>query len=110
MQYSATVVLSLQAFWNWVENYPDEFTMLYQRPQADMAGKKREKTFSNTLIVFVSFNADSLRSNLTFALTNLFLCFTIYRSFTSNRLHIFGQFRFFFSSGSQLQYIQFEIK
>ena len=30
--------LSLQAFWNWVENYPDEFTMLYQRPQADMAG------------------------------------------------------------------------
>uniref|UniRef100_A0A8C7WES6 Neurofibromin 1a n=1 Tax=Oncorhynchus mykiss TaxID=8022 RepID=A0A8C7WES6_ONCMY len=25
------------AFWNWVENYPDEFTMLYQRPQTDMA-------------------------------------------------------------------------
>ena len=31
--------LSPQAFWNWVENYPDEFTMLYQRPQADMAGR-----------------------------------------------------------------------
>ncbi|RXN07553.1 neurofibromin isoform X2 [Labeo rohita] len=27
----------LAAFWNWVEHYPDEFTMLYQRPQADMA-------------------------------------------------------------------------
>uniref|UniRef100_A0A8C7TWK5 Neurofibromin n=1 Tax=Oncorhynchus mykiss TaxID=8022 RepID=A0A8C7TWK5_ONCMY len=27
------------AFWNWVENYPDEFTMLYQRPQTDMAGQ-----------------------------------------------------------------------
>ncbi|XP_039612599.1 neurofibromin isoform X2 [Polypterus senegalus] len=26
-----------KAFWNWVENYPDEFTMLYQRPQSDMA-------------------------------------------------------------------------
>ncbi|KTF96683.1 hypothetical protein cypCar_00009930 [Cyprinus carpio] len=25
------------AFWNWVENYADEFTKLYQRPQADMA-------------------------------------------------------------------------
>ena len=31
--------LSPQAFWNWVENYPDEFTMLYQRPQTDMAGR-----------------------------------------------------------------------
>lgn len=30
--------LILQAFWNWVENYADEFTRLYQRPQADMAG------------------------------------------------------------------------
>lgn len=29
-----------QAFWNWVEHYPDEFTMLYQRPQADMAGTR----------------------------------------------------------------------
>uniref|UniRef100_H3BYU9 Neurofibromin n=1 Tax=Tetraodon nigroviridis TaxID=99883 RepID=H3BYU9_TETNG len=34
------VINSLEkAFWNWVENYPDEFTMLYQRPQADMAGR-----------------------------------------------------------------------
>ncbi|XP_062393338.1 neurofibromin isoform X4 [Sardina pilchardus] len=33
-----SVINSLEkAFWNWVENYPDEFTMLYQRPQADMA-------------------------------------------------------------------------
>uniref|UniRef100_A0A3Q2XZV9 Neurofibromin 1 n=1 Tax=Hippocampus comes TaxID=109280 RepID=A0A3Q2XZV9_HIPCM len=32
------------AFWNWVENYPDEFTMLYQRPQADMA-EAAEKLF-----------------------------------------------------------------
>ncbi|XP_029467778.1 neurofibromin isoform X5 [Rhinatrema bivittatum] len=32
------VINSLEkAFWNWVENYPDEFTKLYQRPQADMA-------------------------------------------------------------------------
>ncbi|KAM9468706.1 neurofibromin isoform 3-T4 [Clarias gariepinus] len=32
------VINSLEkAFWNWVEFYPDEFTMLYQRPQADMA-------------------------------------------------------------------------
>ncbi|XP_051717330.1 neurofibromin isoform X2 [Ctenopharyngodon idella] len=32
------VISSLEkAFWNWVEHYPDEFTMLYQRPQADMA-------------------------------------------------------------------------
>ncbi|XP_030236643.1 neurofibromin isoform X4 [Gadus morhua] len=32
------VINSLEkAFWNWVENYPDEFTMLYQQPQADMA-------------------------------------------------------------------------
>ncbi|XP_041097268.1 neurofibromin isoform X10 [Polyodon spathula] len=32
------VINSLEkAFWNWVENYPDEFTMLYQRPQTDMA-------------------------------------------------------------------------
>ena len=29
----------LQAFWNWVENYPAEFTRLYQRPQTDMAGE-----------------------------------------------------------------------
>ncbi|XP_075993756.1 neurofibromin isoform X2 [Genypterus blacodes] len=33
-----SVINSLEkAFWNWVENYPDEFTMLYQRPQGDMA-------------------------------------------------------------------------
>uniref|UniRef100_A0A8B9GUG7 Neurofibromin n=1 Tax=Astyanax mexicanus TaxID=7994 RepID=A0A8B9GUG7_ASTMX len=33
-----SVICSLEkAFWNWVENYPDEFTMLYQRPQTDMA-------------------------------------------------------------------------
>ncbi|XP_062328216.1 neurofibromin isoform X4 [Osmerus eperlanus] len=32
------VINSLEkAFWNWVENYPDEFTRLYQRPQTDMA-------------------------------------------------------------------------
>ncbi|XP_018425838.1 PREDICTED: neurofibromin, partial [Nanorana parkeri] len=32
------VINSLEkAFWNWVENYPDEFTKLYQRPQTDMA-------------------------------------------------------------------------
>ncbi|XP_064831194.1 neurofibromin-like isoform X3 [Oncorhynchus masou masou] len=32
------VINSLEkAFWNWVENYPDEFTTLYQRPQTDMA-------------------------------------------------------------------------
>uniref|UniRef100_A0A3B3H2P4 Neurofibromin 1b n=1 Tax=Oryzias latipes TaxID=8090 RepID=A0A3B3H2P4_ORYLA len=40
-----TVINSLEkAFWNWVENYPDEFTMLYQRPQADMA-EAAEKLF-----------------------------------------------------------------
>ncbi|XP_035391713.1 neurofibromin isoform X2 [Electrophorus electricus] len=33
-----SVICSLEkAFWNWVENYPDEFTTLYQRPQTDMA-------------------------------------------------------------------------
>ncbi|XP_066552238.1 neurofibromin isoform X3 [Amia ocellicauda] len=33
-----SVINSLEkAFWNWVENYPDEFTTLYQRPQTDMA-------------------------------------------------------------------------
>ncbi|XP_048375268.1 neurofibromin-like isoform X2 [Sphaerodactylus townsendi] len=26
-----------KAFWNWVENYPDEFTKLYQTPQMDLA-------------------------------------------------------------------------
>ncbi|KAJ6657871.1 hypothetical protein lerEdw1_001791 [Lerista edwardsae] len=26
-----------KAFWNWVENYPDEFTKLYQSPQTDLA-------------------------------------------------------------------------
>uniref|UniRef100_A0A8C8RKE5 Neurofibromin n=1 Tax=Pelusios castaneus TaxID=367368 RepID=A0A8C8RKE5_9SAUR len=32
------VINSLEkAFWNWVENYPDEFTKLYQSPQTDMA-------------------------------------------------------------------------
>ncbi|KAF7244323.1 Neurofibromin [Varanus komodoensis] len=25
------------AFWNWVENYPDEFTKLYQTPQTDLS-------------------------------------------------------------------------
>lgn len=29
-----------------MENYPDEFTMLYQRPQADMAGTNGLKLFS----------------------------------------------------------------
>uniref|UniRef100_A0A3Q2GEA2 Neurofibromin 1a n=1 Tax=Cyprinodon variegatus TaxID=28743 RepID=A0A3Q2GEA2_CYPVA len=39
------VISSLEkAFWNWVENYPDEFTMLYQRPQTDMA-EAAEKLF-----------------------------------------------------------------
>ncbi|XP_058269102.1 neurofibromin isoform X3 [Hemibagrus wyckioides] len=39
------VINSLEkAFWNWVEYYPDEFTMLYQRPQADMADSA-EKLF-----------------------------------------------------------------
>ncbi|XP_066520805.1 neurofibromin isoform X2 [Hoplias malabaricus] len=39
------VISSLEkAFWNWVEYYPDEFTMLYQRPQADMA-ESAEKLF-----------------------------------------------------------------
>ncbi|XP_007573457.1 neurofibromin isoform X1 [Poecilia formosa] len=39
------VINSLEkAFWNWVENYPDEFTMLYQRPQTDMA-EAAEKLF-----------------------------------------------------------------
>ncbi|KAM9455573.1 neurofibromin-like isoform 1-T1 [Clarias gariepinus] len=33
-----SVISSLEkAFWNWVENYPDELTTLYQRPQTDMA-------------------------------------------------------------------------
>uniref|UniRef100_A0A8C1JRQ2 Neurofibromin n=1 Tax=Cyprinus carpio TaxID=7962 RepID=A0A8C1JRQ2_CYPCA len=33
-----SVIFNLEkAFWNWVENYADEFTRLYQRPQADMA-------------------------------------------------------------------------
>ncbi|XP_065116708.1 neurofibromin isoform X2 [Paramisgurnus dabryanus] len=33
-----SIIYNLEkAFWNWVENYPDEFTMLYQRPQPDMA-------------------------------------------------------------------------
>ncbi|XP_063002910.1 neurofibromin isoform X4 [Elgaria multicarinata webbii] len=33
------VINSLEkAFWNWVENYPDEFTKLYQTPQTDLAG------------------------------------------------------------------------
>ncbi|XP_046892611.1 neurofibromin isoform X2 [Hypomesus transpacificus] len=33
-----SVINSLEkAFWNWVENYPAEFTRLYQRPQTDMA-------------------------------------------------------------------------
>ncbi|XP_016125031.1 neurofibromin-like isoform X1 [Sinocyclocheilus grahami] len=33
-----SVIYNLEkAFWNWVENYADEFTRLYQRPQADMA-------------------------------------------------------------------------
>nr|XP_055063905.1 neurofibromin isoform X2 [Misgurnus anguillicaudatus] len=33
-----SIIYNLEkAFWNWVENYPDEFTMLYQRPQQDMA-------------------------------------------------------------------------
>ncbi|XP_062986051.1 neurofibromin-like [Elgaria multicarinata webbii] len=33
------VINSLEkAFWNWVENYPDEFTKLYQTPQMDLAG------------------------------------------------------------------------
>ncbi|XP_077167981.1 neurofibromin isoform X2 [Paroedura picta] len=32
------VINSLEkAFWNWVENYPDEFTKLYQTPQTDLA-------------------------------------------------------------------------
>ncbi|KAG9265119.1 neurofibromin isoform X3 [Astyanax mexicanus] len=40
-----SVINSLEkAFWNWVEFYPDEFTMLYQRPQADMADSA-EKLF-----------------------------------------------------------------
>ncbi|KAK1800763.1 hypothetical protein P4O66_005953 [Electrophorus voltai] len=34
--WSSSGVLGM-AFWNWVENYPDEFTTLYQRPQTDMA-------------------------------------------------------------------------
>uniref|UniRef100_A0A3Q4GMY6 Neurofibromin 1a n=1 Tax=Neolamprologus brichardi TaxID=32507 RepID=A0A3Q4GMY6_NEOBR len=39
------VISSLEkAFWNWVECYPDEFTMLYQRPQSDMA-EAAEKLF-----------------------------------------------------------------
>ncbi|KAG8525147.1 Neurofibromin, partial [Galemys pyrenaicus] len=33
------------AFWNWVENYPDEFTKLYQIPQTDMA-ECAEKLFN----------------------------------------------------------------
>ena len=48
-------VLSLQAFWNWVENYPDEFTMLYQRPQADMAGMNGFKALKlNCLNLYMS--------------------------------------------------------
>eukprot|EP00064_Thunnus_orientalis_P004302 superscaffoldBa00000388_g4313 len=50
------VINSLEkAFWNWVENYPDEFTMLYQRPQADMAekvnsaGEELSKLFMDSL-------------------------------------------------------------
>uniref|UniRef100_A0A8D3BJR5 Neurofibromin n=1 Tax=Scophthalmus maximus TaxID=52904 RepID=A0A8D3BJR5_SCOMX len=40
----ASYLTLTSAFWNWVENYPDEFTMLYQRPQADMA-EAAEKLF-----------------------------------------------------------------
>ncbi|XP_047661070.1 neurofibromin isoform X2 [Tachysurus fulvidraco] len=33
-----SVIYSLEkAFWNWVENYPEELNTLYQRPQTDMA-------------------------------------------------------------------------
>uniref|UniRef100_A0A8C8CWI9 Neurofibromin n=1 Tax=Oncorhynchus tshawytscha TaxID=74940 RepID=A0A8C8CWI9_ONCTS len=42
------VINSLEkAFWNWVENYPDEFTTLYQRPQTDMAGQEQLRTLKN---------------------------------------------------------------
>lgn len=47
--------LPFQAFWNWVEYYPDEFTMLYQRPQADMAGESSFRNIQNPtkLVLFV---------------------------------------------------------
>lgn len=35
-----------------MENYPDEFTMLYQRPQADMAGTRGLKAFPFRVPVF----------------------------------------------------------
>lgn len=35
-----------------MENYPDEFTMLYQRPQADMAGMRGLKAFPFSVSVF----------------------------------------------------------
>ncbi|XP_043910571.1 neurofibromin isoform X1 [Protopterus annectens] len=44
-----------KAFWNWVENYPDEFTMLYQRPQSDMAD------FAEKLFDLVDNFADNTR-------------------------------------------------
>lgn len=39
------LICMCQAFWNWVEHYPDEFTMLYQRPQADMAGEWHKNSY-----------------------------------------------------------------
>lgn len=63
--------LSVQAFWNWVENYPDEFTMLYQRPQADMAGVNGFKPYSLTKIGFCE-QRFSLLSNVTFCFDFLF--------------------------------------
>lgn len=49
--------------WNWVENYPDEFTKLYQIPQTDMVGK--DNVFKK--------NSYLIDKNLSFS--KLFFCY-----------------------------------
>ncbi len=38
-----------------VEHYPDDFTMLYQRPQADMAGEWDNNSYLNLLVTRLVF-------------------------------------------------------
>uniref|UniRef100_A0A8C7M0E3 Neurofibromin 1 n=1 Tax=Oncorhynchus kisutch TaxID=8019 RepID=A0A8C7M0E3_ONCKI len=56
------VINSLEkAFWNWVENYPDEFTTLYQRPQTDMAGQEQLRTLKKLFDLVDSFAESAKR-------------------------------------------------
>ena len=55
----STMNMFQQAIWNWMDNYPEEFTELQRRPNDELAGK-----LQYLFTMFVSYYIISSKSSL----------------------------------------------